>query len=128
MVSREAAGRVVPHTLHSCTQSGLHRASRRHQAYVTALHSSADHVSSVVPLAPAPALALHVWCGFDTAWAWLCGPPQDPLVPSRYPPDLQYLAAQQTPNTQPVINWSETHEATPKCGVADSQLGGRPRS
>lgn len=43
---------------------------------------------------------------------------QDPLVPARYPPDLQYLAAQQSPNTDSVSNWSGTHEVTPKSVAA----------
>lgn len=39
---------------------------------------------------------------------------QDPLVPEKYPPEMRYLAAQQTPNTDTLTNWSATHEATPK--------------
>ncbi|GLC43145.1 hypothetical protein PLESTM_001435600 [Pleodorina starrii] len=41
-------------------------------------------------------------------------PDKDPLVGDRYPPELQYLASQQTPNTDTLTNWSGTHEATPR--------------
>ena len=41
-------------------------------------------------------------------------PDQDPLVPARMVPELQWLATQQAPNTQPFSNWSGTHEATPR--------------
>ncbi|PNW73648.1 hypothetical protein CHLRE_13g567100v5 [Chlamydomonas reinhardtii] len=40
-------------------------------------------------------------------------PDKEALVGKRYPPELQYLAAQQTPNTDTLVNWSGTHEATP---------------
>ncbi len=35
-------------------------------------------------------------------------------MPDQYPPEMRYLAAQQTPNTDTLTNWSATHEATPK--------------
>ncbi|GIL70539.1 hypothetical protein Vretimale_3672 [Volvox reticuliferus] len=41
-------------------------------------------------------------------------PDKDPLVGDRYPPELQYLASQQTPNGDVITNWSGTHEATPR--------------
>ncbi|GIL47176.1 hypothetical protein Vafri_4064 [Volvox africanus] len=41
-------------------------------------------------------------------------PDKDPLVGDRYPPELQYLASQQTPNSDAITNWSGTHEATPR--------------
>lgn len=41
-------------------------------------------------------------------------PDAEPLIPNRLPPQLQYLAAQQTPNEEVVTNWSGTHDAKPK--------------
>lgn len=41
-------------------------------------------------------------------------PDAEPLIPNRLPPQLQYMAAQQTPNEEVVTNWSGTHDAKPK--------------
>lgn len=53
--------------------------------------------------------------GISVLWYAYTHPDQDPLVPAKYPPELQYLAAQQTPNSEELTNWSNTHQATPKC-------------
>ncbi|GAX80918.1 hypothetical protein CEUSTIGMA_g8353.t1 [Chlamydomonas eustigma] len=41
-------------------------------------------------------------------------PDSEPLVPTRMPPQLQYLAAQQVDNEQVITNWSGTHQAQPR--------------
>ncbi|GFR43860.1 hypothetical protein Agub_g4987, partial [Astrephomene gubernaculifera] len=52
--------------------------------------------------------------GVGMMWYAYTHPDQDDLVGKRFPPELQYLAAQQTPNTDPLTNWSGTHQQTPK--------------
>ncbi|KAG2498500.1 hypothetical protein HYH03_003751 [Edaphochlamys debaryana] len=52
--------------------------------------------------------------GVGMMWYAYTHPDKDALVGERLPPELQYLAAQQTPNTDALTNWSGTHEATPR--------------
>ncbi len=50
-------------------------------------------------------------------WWAFTHPDDEGLVPGgklRPPPELQYLAAQQTANEEVLTNWSGTHEAKPK--------------
>ncbi|KAG1665934.1 hypothetical protein FOA52_004524 [Chlamydomonas sp. UWO 241] len=46
-------------------------------------------------------------------YSWM-NPDKEGLVPTKMPPQLQYLASQQRFHDEPVANWSATHEATPK--------------
>ena len=41
-------------------------------------------------------------------------PDKDGMVPTRMPPQLQYMAAQKVENEEVVSNWSGNHEAKPK--------------
>eukprot|EP00798_Chlamydomonas_sp_ICE-L_P020692 gene20692-27491_t len=41
-------------------------------------------------------------------------PDSDPLIPTKLPPQLAYMASQQTENDEVITNWSGTHEMRPR--------------
>eukprot|EP00955_Chlamydomonas_euryale_P021069 223029-Chlamydomonas_euryale.AAC.2 len=60
---------------------------------------------------PVPFLFCRAGTGI-VVYSWT-HPDKEGLVPSRLPPELQYLASRGQPNEEPVANWSATHEVTP---------------
>ncbi|KXZ53075.1 hypothetical protein GPECTOR_8g68 [Gonium pectorale] len=52
--------------------------------------------------------------GVSLFWYAYTHPDEDSLVGRKLPPELQYLASDQTPNSDTLTNWSGTHEATPR--------------